>query len=237
MSDAVPRISAYVYRERFGHEAAVLADMSALRVLSELAEGQSADAADDRHGLRTLADHDFVVTRNGTPALTDRARLFLSVMTGGSPDRTTDDRPPVRKRSRTELLAEAARSSMKADPPRFAVGDTIDVHTRITEGGKERIQVFSGTVLMRRGQGINETFTVRRIVGGEGVERIFPVHTPMILKVVVRRSGQVRRAKLFYLRDRVGKATRLKEVRATGRIMPRRESDEAKVGGAVVTSW
>ena len=233
MNDPVPRPSAYAYRERFGHEAAVLADLEALRVLSELARGRAADASDDRQGLRTLAGHDFVVRHNGRPALTDRARLFLSVMTGGAPDALL----PAQKRSRAELLAEAARPSLKADPPRFAVGDTVDVHTRITEGDKDRIQVFSGTVLSRRGQGINETFTVRRIVGGEGVERIFPVHTPMILKLVVRRGGKVRRAKLFYLRDRVGKATRLKEVRGAGRVMPRRASDAVKVDGVVVTSW
>jgi large subunit ribosomal protein L19 len=95
----------------------------------------------------------------------------------------------------------------------FAVGDTVDVHTKIIEGEKERIQVFSGTVIMRKGRGINETFTVRRIVNNEGVERIFPVHSPFISKVTVRRSGESRRAKLFYLRNRVGKAVRLTEKR------------------------
>jgi large subunit ribosomal protein L19 len=101
--------------------------------------------------------------------------------------------------------------------PQFHIGDTVDVHTRIVEGDKERIQVFAGTVIMRKGRGINETFTVRRIVNNEGVERIFPVHSPFISKVVVKRGGEARRAKLFYLRDRVGKAVRLVEKRKTGK--------------------
>jgi len=107
------------------------------------------------------------------------------------------------------------QSSLKKDVPQFAVGDTVDVHTRIVEGDKERIQVFAGTVIMKKGYGINETFTVRRIVNNEGVERIFPIHSPFIAKVVVRRSGETRRAKLFYLRQRVGKAVRLTEQRKT----------------------
>ena len=101
----------------------------------------------------------------------------------------------------------------KENIPTFEIGDTVDVHTRIIEGEKERVQVFSGTVIMRRGRGINETFTVRRIVNNEGVERIFPKHSPFIAKLVVKRSGEARRAKLFYLRDRVGKAVRLTEKR------------------------
>jgi large subunit ribosomal protein L19 len=102
---------------------------------------------------------------------------------------------------------------LKKNPPQFDVGDTVDVATRIIEGEKERIQVFSGTVIMRKGRGVNETFTVRRIVNNEGVERIFPVHSPFISKVTVKRSGDTRRAKLFYLRKRVGKAVRLTEKR------------------------
>src|SRR6187401_598192 len=100
---------------------------------------------------------------------------------------------------------------LKKDAPQFEVGDTVDVHTRIVEGDKERVQVFSGTVIMRKGRGTNETFTVRRIVNNEGVERIFPVHSPFIAKLIVKRGGESRRAKLFYLRDRVGKAVRLTE--------------------------
>ncbi len=112
-----------------------------------------------------------------------------------------------------ELIQEAERSSLRKDPLEFEVGDTVDVHTRILEGDKERIQVFTGTVIARRGSGTRETFTVRRIVAGEGVERTFPVHSPKIAKLVVKRHGRVRRAKLYYLRDRVGKATRLAERR------------------------
>src|SRR2546430_17743495 len=114
---------------------------------------------------------------------------------------------------RNNLVKQVEESSLKKDPPKFDVGDSVDVHTRIIEGDKERIQVFDGTVIMKKGAGINETFTVRRIVNNEGVERIFPIHSPFIAKVVVRRSGETRRAKLFYLRQRVGKAVRLTEQR------------------------
>ncbi len=112
-----------------------------------------------------------------------------------------------------ELLKVAEEPHLRENPLTFEVGDTVDVHQRILEGDKERIQVFSGTVIARRGSGTRETFTVRRIVAGEGVERTFPVHTPKIAELVVKRHGRVRRAKLFYLRDRVGKATRLTERR------------------------
>ncbi|MDP9175932.1 MAG: 50S ribosomal protein L19 [Planctomycetota bacterium] len=111
------------------------------------------------------------------------------------------------------LMQSVEQPHLKKEPPQFAVGDTVDVSTRIIEGEKERIQIFSGVVIMRKGSGVNETFTVRRIVNNEGVERIFPVHSPFVSKVVVKRSGESRRAKLFYLRDRVGKATRLTEKR------------------------
>jgi large subunit ribosomal protein L19 len=109
------------------------------------------------------------------------------------------------------LVEEAAKK--KEAVPEFEIGDQVDVHQRILEGQKERIQVFSGTVIARRGEGMRESFTVRRIVQGEGVERIFPLHSPKIAKVEVKRTGEVRRAKLFYLRKRVGKATRLRERR------------------------
>ena len=95
----------------------------------------------------------------------------------------------------------------------FAIGDTVDVHTKILEGDKERIQVFTGVVIARSGSGSREMFTVRRIVANEGVERKFPLHSPKIEKIEVVRSGVVRRAKLYFLRDRVGKAVRLKERR------------------------
>src|SRR5919205_4338685 len=115
------------------------------------------------------------------------------------------------------IVKQVEQAYLKAQPPQFDVGDTVDVATRIIEGEKERIQVFSGTVIMRKGRGINETFTVRRIVNNEGVERIFPLHSPFIAKVVVRRGGETRRAKLFYLRERVGKAVKLTEKRKAGK--------------------
>ena len=114
---------------------------------------------------------------------------------------------------RNKLIEHVEKEHLKKEVPQFRVGDTVDVHTKIIEGEKERIQIFSGTVIMKKGAGINETCTVRRIVNNEGVERIFPIHSPFIAKVVVRRSGETRRAKLFYLRDRVGKAVRLTESR------------------------
>ncbi|MBD3672438.1 MAG: 50S ribosomal protein L19 [Planctomycetaceae bacterium] len=113
-----------------------------------------------------------------------------------------------------EILDLAAQSSLRDDKPEFEVGDTVDVHTLIQEGNKERVQVFSGVVIAMRGEGINENFTVRRIVAGEGVERTFPVHSPKVSQIDIKRHGKVRRAKLYYLRDRVGKATRLAERRA-----------------------
>ncbi len=112
------------------------------------------------------------------------------------------------------LLENAEKPHLKAEPPQFDVGDTVDVHTRIIEGEKERVQVFSGTVIMRKGRGINETFTVRRIVNNEGVERIFPLHSPSIDSIQVVREGRVRRAKLYYLRARRGKSARIQERRA-----------------------
>lgn len=117
-------------------------------------------------------------------------------------------------RNRQELLKIAEKPSLREDPLKFEIGDTVNVHTRILEGEKERIQIFSGVIIASRGGGTRENFTVRRIVAGEGVERTFPVHSPKVSKIEVIRHARVRRAKLFYLRDRVGKATRLKERRA-----------------------
>jgi large subunit ribosomal protein L19 len=110
-----------------------------------------------------------------------------------------------------KILALVEKSSLKAEVPQFNVGDTVDVHTKILEGEKERIQIYSGVVIARAGSGSRATFTVRRIVQGEGVERKFPLHSPKIAKVEVTRSGIVKRAKLYFLRDRVGRATRLRE--------------------------
>jgi len=118
---------------------------------------------------------------------------------------------------RNRLLTLVEEQAKRNDVAEFEIGDQVDVHQRILEGSKERIQVFSGTVIARRGGGMREMFTVRRIVQGEGVERIFALHSPKIAKIEVKRTGQVRRAKLYYLRDRVGKATRLRErKRASG---------------------
>jgi large subunit ribosomal protein L19 len=116
--------------------------------------------------------------------------------------------------NKNEIIGLVEQPSIKEQPPEFEVGDTVDVHTRIMEGDKERIQKFSGTVIAMSGEGSREMFTVRRIVGGEGVERKFPRQSPKIAKVEVIRHGVVRRAKLYYLRDRVGKAVKLKERRA-----------------------
>ncbi|WP_165063584.1 50S ribosomal protein L19 [Paludisphaera rhizosphaerae] len=109
------------------------------------------------------------------------------------------------------FMAAVEQSSMKEKLPKFEIGDTVDVHVRILEGDKERIQVFNGVVIARSGVGTREMFVVRRIVQGEGVERKFPIHSPRIADIVVKRSGKVRRAKLYYLRERSGKAVRLKE--------------------------
>ena len=99
---------------------------------------------------------------------------------------------------------------IKAEQPKFEVGDTVRVDVRIKEGDKERIQAFEGTIIAKRGSGVSETFTVRRVSYGVGVERVFPVNSPNVTKVTVVRSGKVRRAKLYYLRDRVGKAAKVK---------------------------
>lgn len=115
-----------------------------------------------------------------------------------------------------QILASVEKSSLKPaeDIQKFEIGDTVDVHTKILEGEKERIQVFSGIVIARSGSGSKEMFTVRRIVAGEGVERKFPLHSPRIAKIEVKRSAVVRRAKLYYMRDRSGKSARLRERRS-----------------------
>lgn len=112
-----------------------------------------------------------------------------------------------------QIMNLAVQSCLKTDVPNFEIGDTVEVHCRILEGQKERIQIFSGVVIARSGSGASEMFTVRRIVQGEGVERKFPLHSPKIAKIVVTRSSYVKRAKLYYLRQRTGKAVRMKERR------------------------
>lgn len=112
---------------------------------------------------------------------------------------------------RMDALKTITEGQLKADAPVFKIGDTVKVHVKIREGERERIQVFEGTVIAKKGSGVSSTFTVRRVSYGVGVERVFPVHSPNVAKVEVVRSGKVRRSKLYYLRDRVGKAAKLKE--------------------------
>jgi large subunit ribosomal protein L19 len=110
---------------------------------------------------------------------------------------------------KTEIMDFVESGSLKKEIPYFEIGDTVEVHCRIKEGEKVRIQLFSGTVIARSGRGMNEMFMVRRVIGDEGVERVFPLHSPNVVDVKAIRSGKTRRSKLFYLRDRVGKAVRL----------------------------
>jgi large subunit ribosomal protein L19 len=122
-----------------------------------------------------------------------------------------------------KLMDLVEKTSLKEETPKFEIGDTVDVHCEILEGEKKRIQIFSGVVITRSGSGTREMFTVRRIVQGQGVERKFPLHSPRIAKIEVTRSAVVRRAKLYFLRDRIGKATRLKE-----RRVERKKEDKPK---------
>ena len=111
-----------------------------------------------------------------------------------------------------EILRSIEAEQMRNDLPEFHVGDTVKLHVKVKEGNRERIQMFEGTVIKRQNGGLRETFTVRRLAYGVGVERTFPVNSPIIEKMEVTRRGKVRRAKLFYLRDRVGKAAKVKEL-------------------------
>lgn len=110
-----------------------------------------------------------------------------------------------------DAIKELTSGMLKTDAPEIIIGSTVRVHVRIKEGEKERIQVFEGTVIAKNNTGISETFTVRRLSYGVGVERVFPLHSPIVAKVELVRKGKVRRAKLYYLRDRVGKSAKLKE--------------------------
>jgi large subunit ribosomal protein L19 len=127
-----------------------------------------------------------------------------------------------------DIVAKQLKS--KKDVPDFSVGDTVNVHVRIIEGDKERIQVYQGVLIARKGRGVNETITVRRIVANEGVERIFPLHSPRIAQIEIVRRGDARRAKLFYLRERTGKSRRLRDQRRglkhVSDIVPGSESTE-----------
>ncbi|SET83509.1 large subunit ribosomal protein L19 [Salinibacillus kushneri] len=111
------------------------------------------------------------------------------------------------------IIEQVTKDQLRTDHPDFRPGDTVKVHVKVVEGNRERIQVFEGVVLKRRGGGISETFTVRKISYGVGIERTFPVHSPRIDKIEVSRRGKVRRAKLYYLRELRGKAARIKEIR------------------------
>jgi large subunit ribosomal protein L19 len=126
------------------------------------------------------------------------------------------------------IVAEIEKENMKENFPQFKVGDLVDVHVKTVEGEKERIQIFNGTVISKKGGGNRTTFTVRRVVQGEGVERVFPVHSPNVADIVVKKSFKIRRAKLYFLRDRKGKSARLKEIR-------RREKKTNKAKAPVVT--
>lgn len=110
-----------------------------------------------------------------------------------------------------DALKLISNSSLKSEVPVLNIGDTVKVHVKIKEGDKSRIQIFEGTIIAKKHGGVNETFTVRRVAHGCGIERVFPVHSPIVEKVEVVRHGRVRRAKLYYLRDRVGKAAKVKE--------------------------
>ncbi len=113
-----------------------------------------------------------------------------------------------------DTLLEVEKPMLKADVPDFAPGDAVRVHVKVREGEKERIQIFAGVVIARRGGGVRETFTVRKISSGIGVERVFPLHSPVIDRIEVERKGAVRRAKLYYLRERKGRAARIDEKRS-----------------------
>ncbi len=112
-----------------------------------------------------------------------------------------------------DLIREIEKKQLKEDLPHFSAGDSVRVHVKVVEGGRERVQVYEGVVIRRQGSGARETFTVRRVTYGIGVERIFPVHSPSIDRIEVTKHGKVRRAKLYYLRKRTGKAARIRERR------------------------
>ncbi len=114
----------------------------------------------------------------------------------------------------SSILRELTSDQLKTDLPEFGAGDTVRIHVRVIEGDKERTQIFEGTVIQRRGSGIQETFTVRKISQGIAIERIFPMHSPRIAKIERLREGRVRRARLFYLRGRKGRAARIREKQA-----------------------
>jgi large subunit ribosomal protein L19 len=152
-------------------------------------------------------------TPAGIGVISDEARYRSSGIKGGLPEKKSCARLASSTFATAMSIIEKIESEqLKKDVPQFQVGDTVRVHTRVIEGDKERIQVYSGIVIGRKGTGLNANFTVRRVSYGEGVERVFPVNSPRIAKIEIERKGEVRRAKLNYLRKRKGKsATAVKE--------------------------
>lgn len=121
-------------------------------------------------------------------------------------------RTSLRKEEITlDIIRAIDKEQLKTEPQNFEIGDYVRVHLKIVEGSRERVQVFEGTIISRRGEGLRESFTVRRVSYGVGVERVFPVHSPRVINVEIVRKGKVRRAKLYYLRSRVGKSARIRE--------------------------
>jgi large subunit ribosomal protein L19 len=137
----------------------------------------------------------------------------VAVPTSLRTNRVAGDQDRDREETSMNDLQYVERAHLREDIPDFRPGDTVKVHVRVAEGGRERVQIFEGVVLARDGGGLSETFTVRKISFGIGVERVFPVHAPIIQRIEVVRRGRVRSAKLYYLRGRVGKAARIKERR------------------------
>lgn len=131
--------------------------------------------------------------------------------------------------SKLPIIQKLEKKQLKSQPGTFAVGDTVKVHTRIIEGEKERIQVFTGTVIARKGTGISETFSVHRVAYNEGMERVFPLHSPRIAKIEVMKEGHVRRGKLYYLRGTSGKAAKVK-ARIRARTVAAQATDAPAVG-------
>ncbi len=139
--------------------------------------------------------------------------------------------------SRNRWVEEISRENEKKSPPGpFSVGDEVDVHVRIKEGEKERVQIFRGVVISRKGFGSDEAFTVRRVVQGEGVERVFPLHSPFVEKVAVRKRGRVRRSKLYYLRERTGRAARIEELRGAPAEKAEKAEKEAHAAAAAAAA-
>lgn len=130
--------------------------------------------------------------------------------------------------SRSLILQQLESKSLKTDIPDFRIGDTVRVHTRIIEGQKERIQMFTGTVIAKKGSGLSETFSLHRVAYGEGMERVFPLHSPRIAMIEIMKEGKVRRAKLYYLRGTSGKASKVKGRLGKSRQVEAREKAEAK---------